>query len=125
MMWANFFEAGGWGMYPTSLFGFLLVAAGVLFLLRPERRFVPLVLGLGVVTLGSGLLSCSVGIVNTLHYLQHIEPARKLEVATIGFAESMHNVVLALILIVLSALIACIGAWRAARAAAPGSAAAS
>ena len=35
-MWSNFYEAGGWGMYPTTLFGFFLVISGVILLLRPE-----------------------------------------------------------------------------------------
>ncbi len=52
MMWANFFRDGGWGMYPTSLFGFVLVAASVLLVLRPERRYVRLVASLGALTLG-------------------------------------------------------------------------
>ena len=26
-MWSHFFEKGGWGMYPTIVFGFLLLAA--------------------------------------------------------------------------------------------------
>ena len=46
-MWTTFFRDGGFGMYPTALFGFLLVASGVLCLLRPERRFVLLALSLG------------------------------------------------------------------------------
>ena len=117
-MWSTFYEAGGWGMYPTSLFGFLLVAASVVLLLRPERRFVPLVLGLGVVTLGSGVLSFCVGVVNTLHYLRRIAPEEQFKIAAIGCAESLHNVVLALMLTVLAALLASIGAFRASRAAA-------
>ena len=114
-MWSNFYEAGGWGMYPTSLFGFLLVASGVLLVLRPERRFVPLVLSLGVVTLGSGVLSACVGMVNSFHYLGRVPEAEQLKIAALGCAESLHNLVLALILIVLTALLTSIGAWRAAR----------
>src|SRR6185436_19593437 len=29
-MWSNFFAAGGWGMYPTMIFGFFLLATTVL-----------------------------------------------------------------------------------------------
>lgn len=114
-MWANFFESGGFGMYPTSLFGFLLVAAGVVLTLRPERRFVRLVVSLGVLTLGSGVLSACVGVVNTLHYLRRVPAGEQLKIAAIGCAESFHNVVLALILVVLTALLASIAAFRAAR----------
>ena len=37
----DFFMAGGWGMYPTTLFGLLLLAAGIAYAALPERRFVP------------------------------------------------------------------------------------
>lgn len=114
-MWSNFFEAGGWGMYPTSLLGFLLVASGVLLVLRPQRRFVPLVLSLGVVTFGSGVLSTCVGVVNTFHYLGQVQPSRQMEIAALGCAESLHNLVLALILVVVTALLASAAALRAAR----------
>jgi hypothetical protein len=119
-MWSNFFEAGGWGMYPTLIFGFLLVASSVLFVLRPERRFVPLLLSLGVLTLGSGLLSFSVGVVNTFRYLQRVEPAEQFKIAALGCAESLNNVVLALMLIVLTSLLASIGAFRGSQRAAAG-----
>jgi len=114
-MWSNFFESGGFGMYPTAIFGFVLVAAGILLVLRPERRFVNLVVSLGAATLGSGVLSTSVGIVNTLHYLRKVPPAEQFKIFAIGCAESFHNVVLALILVVLTAMLASIAAARAAR----------
>ena len=117
-MWSNFYAAGGWGMYPTSVFGFVLVVVGILLVLRPERRFVALVASLGAATLGAGVLGTSVGIVNTLHYLQKVPPAEQLEIAALGCAESLNNVVLALILVVFTALLASIAAARAARAAA-------
>jgi hypothetical protein len=119
-MWKAFFEAGGWGMYPTATFGFVLVAAGVLFVLRPERRFVPLVLSLALMTLGSGVLSGTVGIVNTLHYVARVPAGERFAVVVLGCAESLHNVVLALIVTVLTGLLSSLAALRAARAAAAG-----
>ena len=121
-MWANFYENGGWGMYPTTLFGFFLVAAGVLLLLRPERRYVPLVACLGLLTLCSGVLGCSVGLINTFRYIQDVVPDEQVAVAAVGCAESLNNVVLALIIVVFTSLLASIGALRAllARSAAAG-----
>lgn len=120
-MWDDFFKAGGWGMYPTMIFGFFFVAASVLFLLRPERRFLPLVASLGAVTLGSGLLGTSVGIVKSFHYLQQVPAADQLIVATLGCAESLNNLVLALIIVVAATLLVSIGALRLSRAAAASS----
>lgn len=53
---ADFFRAGGAGMYPVMLFGFLALASAVLYLLRPERRYVGMMVGLGVATFAGGLL---------------------------------------------------------------------
>jgi hypothetical protein len=115
MMWANFFRDGGWGMYPTSIFGFLLVAAAVLLVLRPERRFVALVVSLGLLTLGAGVLGTTVGVVNTFRYLLKVPAAEQLQIATLGCAESLNNFVLALMIAVLAALLASIAALRASR----------
>jgi hypothetical protein len=116
MMWSNFFRDGGWGMYPTLIFGFFLVASGVLLALRPERRFLPLVVGLGTVTLGSGVLGSVVGIINTFRYVARMAAAEQFKVAAIGCAESLNNLVLALMLCVFTALLASAAALRASRA---------
>ena len=112
-MWSTFFHDGGWGMYPTTGFGFLLIASAVLLALRPERRWMPLVTSLGVVTFASGLLGTSVGIVKSFHYLPEVARAEQLEIATLGCAESLNNLVLALIIVVLAGLIASVAALRA------------
>jgi len=117
-MWSNFFQAGGFGMYPILLSGFLLVGSSVLFLLRPERRFELLVVSLGVVTLAAGLLGCSVGMIKSAHYLGQVAEPERLKILALGCAESMHDVVLALILIVVAGLITAVGALRVARGAA-------
>ena len=114
-MWSNIIEYGGWGMYPTSIFGFFLVAAGVVLALRPERRFVNLVIALAVGTFGSGVLSTCVGVANSFHYLRQVPVDRQLGIAAAGCAESLHNMVLALILVVITSLLATIAALRAGR----------
>ncbi|MBI5545798.1 MAG: hypothetical protein HY901_18060 [Deltaproteobacteria bacterium] len=116
-MFANFFEAGGFGMYPTSLFGFFLVAAAVIYALRPERGFFVLTGCLGLLTLSSGLLGFTTGLVNTFRYLEKVPNEKLLTIAALGCAESLNNVVLALILVTLTSLIVSVGALRAARSA--------
>ncbi len=46
----EFFMSGGIAMYPTLLFGFLLVACSILFLFRPEPRYLASLVGLGAPT---------------------------------------------------------------------------
>lgn len=112
-MWSTFFNDGGWGMYPTTIFGFVLIASAVLYLLRPERRWMPLVATLGVVTFAAGLLGTSVGFVTTFRAIHQVPPAEQFAIATLGCAESLNNLVLGLIIVVLAGLIVALAALRA------------
>lgn len=112
---SNFFRDGGFGMYPTALFGFLLVAAAVVLALRPERRFVALPVALGVATVTSAVLGTAMGIINTLRFAAAQPPAEQGKLVQLGCAESLNVVVLGFILATLAALLAAIAAVRAAR----------
>jgi hypothetical protein len=111
-MWKNFFEAGGWGMYPTLVFGFLLVATAVLYALRGEQRFKQLVKVLAAMTFTSGLLGTCVGVCNSVHFLKTVPREDQLLVLSMGCEESLHNLVLALLIMNLAGLILLAGAWR-------------
>jgi hypothetical protein len=114
-MWSNFYENGGWGMYPTTLFGFFLVASAVVLLLRPERRYLRLVGSFAVLTMASGVLGCCIGMIKTFRYIWEVVPEEQLQIAALGCAESLNNVVLALLIILVSGLLVTISAFRAAR----------
>jgi hypothetical protein len=118
-MWTSFFRDGGWGMYPTAIFGFALIAASVLLALRPERRFAVLVGTLGLLTLGAGVLGTATGLITTFRYLARVPEADQFKIAALGCAESLNNLVFALMLGVLATLLASIAALRAARANTP------
>ena len=111
-MWSNFYEAGGWGMHPTSLFGFLLLAASALHALRPAEKLRRLVLALGVTTVAAGLLGTSVGLCMTFRYLSQVPPAEQLQTLAMGCEESLHNLVLALILVVLAGVLTAVAIMR-------------
>src|SRR5262249_17743641 len=114
-MWSTFFRDGGWGMYPTALFGFIFVASGFVYLFRPEGRFAPIVVGAEVLTVGADLLSTSVSIVKTFRYLPEVPQAEQLQIAALGCAESLNNLVLALILTLLTTLLAWVAVVRGVR----------
>lgn len=59
---SSFWTGGGWGMYPTSAFGFLLIGAALLYFFRPEVRFKPLLVCTRVLTLAAGVLGAWLGI---------------------------------------------------------------
>lgn len=103
-MFANFFRDGGWGMYPTSICGFLLLAAGFLYFLKPESRYTPLVFCLGFMTVTAGVLGTLTGLIMTFRYLQNVAEPDQVKIAALGMAESTNNMVLALILTFLAAL---------------------
>jgi hypothetical protein len=111
-MWSNFYEAGGWGMYPTSLLGFFLMAAAVLYALRPGPRSARVAIVMGAITFASGLLGTFVGMCNSMHYIPKVEAAKQVEILALGCEESLHVTVLSLILVVLAGLVATIGAAR-------------
>ncbi|MSP26487.1 MAG: hypothetical protein EXR75_15330 [Myxococcales bacterium] len=111
-MWSNFYADGGFGMYPTSLFGFALIAVSVLHARRPGRKTEQLVRWLAILTLASGLLGTSTGLVNSFRYIQEVQAPKQLETLALGCAESLHNLVLALILGIVSGLVSLVGALR-------------
>lgn len=109
---ADFWMAGGWGMYPTSIFGVLLVAAGLAYAAFPERRFVPLLVTLGVVVFGAGVLGTVTGFTTTFRYIEKVPVDQQHTITLLGISESLNNIILAFIFIVLSTLIAAVGALR-------------
>ena len=111
-MLVDFYVAGGWGMFPVSAFGFLLIAATVLHLLRPKATYGRLIASLGVLTFAMGLLGAATGITATAHYLQRVEPAQQIAIFALGIDESLHNVVLALLFVILAALVSAFQAFR-------------
>ncbi|KYF55929.1 hypothetical protein BE08_22710, partial [Sorangium cellulosum] len=108
---AEAFHLGGWGMYPTLVFGLLLLAASVRYAVSPERRFVPLQISLGLLTLMSGGFGFVAGAIKSLTFMGAVPPdARWLWI--VGLGESLNNVALALALLVLSSFAATVGAYR-------------
>lgn len=111
-MWDNFFEAGGFGMYPTMLFGFLFIAAAAFHALRRDARHLRVAFALGVATFASALLGTSVGICTSVHYVKKVPPPEQFMTMWQGIEESLHNAVLGLIIIVIGALISAAGVMR-------------
>ncbi|NMO19521.1 hypothetical protein HPC49_54670 [Pyxidicoccus fallax] len=106
------FIAGGWGMYPTLLAGLALIATCLRYARRPESRYVPLMLSLGIFTLLAGALGFATGILSMLRYYTSTPFEHGTNLLYAGFYESLHNVALALLLSTLGALLASVGAWR-------------
>jgi hypothetical protein len=109
------FIAGGWGMYPTLIAGLALLATCLRYAARPESRFVPLMLTLGLFTLFAGFLGFTTGLLNLLRAYAGPLASEGPTVLFIGIYECLHNVALALLMTTASAVAASIGAWRLSR----------
>ena len=105
------FRMGGWGMAPTALFGLLLLAASIRYLVSPDRRFIPLQLSLGIMTIASGALGFVTGVMRSLSHIGEVAPDKRW-IWAYGVSESMNNLALALALITLAAVAASVGAYR-------------
>src|SRR5262249_8811141 len=112
------FVLGGAGMWPTLVFGLLMIGVAIRYAMRPERRFVPLLVGLGMMTSAAGLLGFVSGVAKSLLAMSTVPPDRHW-LSLLGLGESLMNLVLALLLVFLASAAATIGAWRLARAMPP------
>jgi hypothetical protein len=109
------FHEGGWGMIPTTMFGLLLIAAAIRYAVSPERRFVPLMMSLGITTLASGGLGFVTGLIKSASAIQGAAGEVRPWIWIIGMGESLNNVALALGVVTIGAVVAGIGALRLAR----------
>ena len=111
----QFFAEGGAGMFPTAFFGLFFFALAALHALRPDRRLGGVVVLLGALTMGSGLLGLCLGLSSTTRYLAKVAAEEQLAVLAAGSAESLNNLILALLIAIPAALVGTIGAFRASR----------
>lgn len=109
------FIAGGFGMYPTLLAGLALLGTCLRYASRPEQRFVPLMLTLGLFTLLAGGLGFITGLISLLRAYTGPLAGEGPSILFIGVQEALHNVALALLMTMVSALAASVGAFRLAR----------
>jgi hypothetical protein len=107
-------------MYPTSLFGLLLVGVAIRYALKPESRFIPLQITLGLLTLFAGTLGFVTGLIASFNHLDQVHGDEARWIPFVGTAESLHNVALALVLVIVAVLLASVGAARIAQGGQPG-----
>jgi hypothetical protein len=105
------FRNGGVGMYPTALFGLLLLAVAARYAVRPEGRWIPLQIALGIVTLSVGATSFVGGLITTTTHLEQTGDRAGI-IGAVGFGESLNNVALALALVAIAAMATTVGVAR-------------
>jgi hypothetical protein len=111
----EFFHEGGFGMYPTALFGIISLILAVWYAWKPSARMLPLVRGLGAAALLAGVLGTVMGIKSTIAGIMgtaELAGERLGVVALAGLYESSNNLVLALVLVVFVVLAVGVGGFR-------------
>ncbi|MFZ5446653.1 MAG: hypothetical protein ACOZQL_42085 [Myxococcota bacterium] len=111
----DLFLEGGWTMYPTMLFGALMLGVSGLIAARPERRFVPLLLSLGGLSLFSGFLGTMWGLTGMVKAFANAAPADVRTIMTACATQALNSLLLAALLVTLSLVGAALGAVRVAR----------
>ena len=106
----NAYHLGGWGMYPTTLFGFVLVIAAVQYMRSPNAQRLHVIRNLNVLVGLSGVLGFVTGTIKTFTNIE----GDKTYYAIIGVGESLVNVGLALCMLILARIIMTLGAAKAA-----------
>lgn len=107
------FYIGGFGMYPTALFGLLLIGVSIRYAIKPEARFVPLQITLGLLTFFAGCLGFVTGLITSFTHLPELPPGDNAKwIPYVGAGESLANVALALALVIMAVIAASIGAAR-------------
>lgn len=112
----SIFRLGGAPMWAILVCGLFAIAASIRYAVRPERRMLPLVVSLGVLTLLTGAFGFVTGFVITLLHVGELPDAQRW-IWMIGLGESLVDAAFALSLVVVAAIATSVGTFRVARAA--------
>lgn len=105
------FRLGGWGMYPTTFIGLVLLVAAVQYARHPDRRRRAITRHLTTMTLLSGVLGFVTGVIKSFIAVADLH-GDDLRCAIVGFGESLNNVGLALVILILARIVLTLGAAR-------------
>jgi hypothetical protein len=108
---------GGWGMYPVLAFGAVSLLVSLRYALAPRRDWLPLIVGFATVTVLAGVLGAFRGVQTGIAHLDPNAPVDAWQQLS-NLRESLHNVVVALVIATVDALLATVGTYWTARSAA-------
>jgi len=112
----TFFEESGWTIYPTALFGLLMIGSSLVYWSRPQRRFIPLVGVLSALTLLSGLLGTMWGLTGIVKTAANTDVPAWQTIMVACATQALNSLLLAFACMAIAALGAAAGAARVLRA---------
>ncbi len=109
----NFIREAGFGIYPVMLFGTIGLIVAVRHAIAPSKDRQALLAGVAFVTVLLGILGTITGLQASASHIGEVADA--VRIFLYGMAESLNNLVAALVFATLHALVGTFGAVRAAR----------
>jgi hypothetical protein len=107
------FRLGGWGMYPTLIAGIILMFSAIQYARHPDRGRLRVVRFLGVLVILTSCLGFVTGVIKTCTGVTpELGPDLGMTVV-IGVGESLNNIGLGLVWLVMATIVATLGASRA------------
>ena len=106
------FRLGGWGMYPTTIVGLVLVFMAIQYARDPDRRRMQIVRSLAALTLLTSCLGFVTGVIKSFIAAGGLSASDLGSVVVVGVGESLTNIGLGLVLLVMARILITLGAFR-------------
>jgi hypothetical protein len=108
----NAFREGGWGMYPTFVFGLIALGTALRFAFRGDARLQGFIESMTRAIFYSGLLGFVTGMIMVARYIEGHPDMDALRILVEGAGEAVNNLALAFTLISLIHLVMAVGRRR-------------
>ena len=106
------FHHGGWGMYPTTIFGLVLIVTAVRYAMAPDAARALVVRRLSLLVFISGCLGFTVGCIKTFMAAAELPGSELGGLVITGIGESLNNIALAFCVLAIATIAMVAGAAR-------------
>jgi hypothetical protein len=108
----QYFQNGGWAMYPIFVLGLLGVAASGRFAWRGEHQLLGFLRWLTLAVVTCGLFGFFAGMIKVANAVYRVPAEKGFVVLIVGFGEALNNVTAALMFTVVICLLTAVGYRR-------------
>lgn len=106
------FRLGGWGMYPITIAGLVLIATSARYAIAPDPRRLALTRRLMLLTVLVSLLGFTAGMIRCLISAADLPGPEVPQLVAVGAGEALNTIGLGLGMLVLGTIGLCVGAAR-------------